>query len=173
MPEIMGITGWSGSGKTSLIVRLIPELTKRGLRIATVKHAHHDFDIDKPGKDSYEHRAAGATEVVVSSSRRWAVVHENRDAAEPTLNDILEKLSPVDLVLVEGYKNESHRKIEVYRLATEGDPICLKNDTVIAIASDTAVTGVKIPMLDLNDPAAIAEFILTQCGLSARLEDAV
>lgn len=173
MAGIMGITGWSGSGKTSLIVRLIPELTERGLRVATVKHAHHDFDIDKPGKDSYEHRAAGATEVVVSSARRWAIVHENRDDAEPALEDIFAKLSPVDIVLVEGYKNEPHRKIEVHRPALGSDLICRQNDTVIAVASDAPLTGSDIPVLDLNDAAAIAEFIAVACGLPARLEGAV
>lgn len=177
MTKIMGITGWSGSGKTALIVRLIPELTKRGYRVATVKHAHHDFDIDTPGKDSHEHRAAGATEVVVSSARRWAVVHENRDEDEARLGDILEKLSPVDIVLVEGYKNEPHPKIEVHRTATGTDPICRQNDTIVAVASDAALSGLDITVLDLNDAGAIADFIGAQCGLgdpsSRRLEGAV
>lgn len=163
--KIIGITGWSGSGKTALIVRLIPDLAKRGYRVATVKHAHHDFDIDKPGKDSYEHRAAGATEVVVSSARRWAVVHENRDETEPTLSDILAKLSPVDIVLVEGFKNEAHPKIEVHRPATGADLICRHNDTIVAVASDAALSGLGVPVLDLNDADAIADFVAAQCGL--------
>jgi molybdopterin-guanine dinucleotide biosynthesis adapter protein len=175
--KIIGITGWSGSGKTALIVRLIPELAKRGYRVATVKHAHHDFDIDKPGKDSYAHRAAGATEVVVSSARRWAVVHENRDEAEPTLDEILAKLSPVDIILVEGFKTEAHPKIEVHRPATDTDLICRQNDTIVAVASDAALSGLSVPVLDLNDTGAIADFIATQCGLgrpsSQRLEGAV
>lgn len=165
-PQIMGITGWSGSGKTALIVRLIPELTARGYRVATVKHAHHDFDIDKPGKDSYEHRAAGATEVVVSSARRWAIVHENRDEAEPALEDILEKLSPVDIVLVEGYKNDAHPKIEVHRPSTGEDLICRQNDTIVAVASDAAAPDAPVDVLDLNDTAAIADFVIARCGLS-------
>ena len=108
-PAVIGVTGWSGSGKTALIVRLIPELIARGYRVATVKHAHHAFDIDTPGKDSYQHRAAGAAEVVVSSAKRWAIMHENRDEAEPALEDLLARLSPVDIVLVEGFKNEVRR----------------------------------------------------------------
>lgn len=164
--KIMGITGWSGSGKTALIVRLIPELTARGYRVATVKHAHHEFDIDKPGKDSYEHRAAGATEVVVSSARRWAIVHENRDDSEPALEDILKKLSPVDIVLVEGYKNETHPKIEVHRPATGEDLICRRNGTIVAVASDAVVRDVPVDVLDLNDAAAIADFVIARCGLS-------
>lgn len=173
MTKIMGITGWSGSGKTSLIVRLIPELTERGYRVATVKHAHHDFDIDVPGKDSYEHRAAGATEVVVSSARRWAVVHENRDDSEAALSDILNRLSPVDIVLVEGYKNEAHPKIEVHRPAEDTTLICRENDTIVAVASDAPIPGLDIEILDLNDAAAIAEFVAARCGLSTHLEGAV
>ncbi len=162
--SIMGIAGWSGSGKTALIVRLIPELTKRGYRVATVKHAHHDFDIDKPGKDSYEHRAAGAAEVVVSSARRWAVVHENGDAPEPTLHDLLARLSPVDIVLVEGFKDEAHPKIEVHRPSTGAELICRRNDTVVAVASDAPVADTGLPVLDLNDAGAIADFIVARCG---------
>lgn len=163
--NIMGITGWSGSGKTALMVRLIPELTARGYRVATVKHAHHEFDIDKPGKDSYEHRAAGATEVVVSSARRWALVHENRDDAEPTLEQILARLSPADIVLVEGYKKEPHPKIEVHRPSTGADLICRTNDSIIAVAADAAIADLTVPALDLNDTGAIADFVAQYCGL--------
>lgn len=176
-PAVIGVTGWSGSGKTALIVRLIPELATRGYRVATVKHAHHAFDIDTPGKDSFEHRAAGATEVVVSSAKRWAIMHENRDTSEPALEDLLAKLSPVDIVLVEGFKNEAHTKIEVHRPVTGVDLICATNPSIVAIASDAAfadgVSAPGIPMLDLNDTAAIADFVIAHCGLSGRLEEAV
>lgn len=176
-PSVIGITGWSGSGKTALIVRLIPELAARGYRVATVKHAHHAFDIDTPGKDSFEHRAAGATEVVVSSAKRWAIMHENRDEAEPVLEDLLARLSPVDIVLVEGFKNEAHTKIEVHRPATGADLICATNTSIVAVAADAALAAETpardIPVLDLNDTAAIADFMIAHCGLSGRLEEAV
>jgi len=171
--NIMGITGWSGSGKTALMIRLIPELTARGCRVATVKHAHHDFDIDKPGKDSCEHRAAGATEVVVSSARRWALIHENRDDAEPTLEQILARMSPADIVLVEGYKNETHPKIEVHRPATGADLICRTNDSIVAVAADAAIPGLTVPALDLNDAGAIADFVADYCGFKQSVGDTV
>ncbi|CAN0500708.1 unnamed protein product, partial [Discosporangium mesarthrocarpum] len=156
-PAVIGVTGWSGSGKTALVVRLIPELASRGYRVATVKHAHHTFDIDTPGKDSYQHRAAGATEVVVSSAKRWAIMHENRDDAEPALEDLLARLSPADVVLVEGFKNEAHTKIEVHRPATGAELICTTNPSIVAIASDDpSVAGAPtrdLPVLDLNDTA--------------------
>ena len=177
LPKIMGITGWSGSGKTGLIIRLIPELAARGYAVATVKHAHHDFDIDKPGKDSYEHRVAGAAEIIISSARRWAIVHENRDDAEPTLEDMLRKLSPVDIVLIEGYKEEVHDKIEVHRPSTGAELICRQNVSVIAVACDElrneALTEIALPVLDLNDAGAIADFVVEQCGLARRVEGAV
>ena len=177
LPKIMGITGWSGSGKTGLIVRLIPELVARGYAVATVKHAHHDFDIDKPGKDSYEHRVAGASEIIVSSARRWAIVHENRDDAEPTLEDMLRKLSPVDIVLIEGYKDEAHDKIEVHRPSTGAELICRQNVSVIAVACDElqneSLSATALPVLDLNDASEIADFVVEQCGLARRLEGAV
>lgn len=176
-PAIIGVTGWSGSGKTALIVRLIPELAARGYRVATVKHAHHAFDIDTPGKDSFEHRAAGATEVIVSSGKRWAIMHENRNEAEPALEDLLAKLSPVDVVLVEGFKNEAHTKIEVHRPSTGADLICTTNPSIIAVASDAAFAdGASAPgiaILDLNDTAALADFVIGHCGLADRLEEAV
>jgi molybdopterin-guanine dinucleotide biosynthesis protein B len=172
-PQIIGLTGWSGSGKTGLAVRLIPELTSRGFRVASVKHAHHDFQIDKPGKDSYEHRAAGAGEVIVSSARRWAMVHENGDAAEPPLDDLLARLSPCDIVLVEGYKDEAHTKIEVHRPSTGVDLICRDNRTIVAVASDAAVAGIDIPVIDLNNAAAIADFIVVHCDLADPMPGAV
>jgi molybdopterin-guanine dinucleotide biosynthesis adapter protein len=171
--KLIGITGWSGSGKTALMIRLIPELTARGYRVATVKHAHHDFDIDKPGKDSYEHRAAGATEVAVSSARRWAIVHENRDDAEPALDQILTTMSPADIILVEGFKNEAHPKIEVHRPATNAELICRTNGTIVAVATDAAVPELNVPALDLNDASAIADFVTNFCGLERPVESAV
>ena len=161
--RVIGITGWSGSGKTALIVRLIPELSRRGLRVATVKHAHHDFDIDKPGKDSYQHRAAGAVEVTVSSARRWAIVHENRDNAEPSLEEMLERMSPADIVLVEGYKSEPHPKLEVWRGATGKPPLYRNDPTVIAVATDDPAAHPDIEALDLNDTARVARFIVERC----------
>ena len=113
--KVFGITGWSGSGKTTLMKALIPNLTARGLRVSTIKHAHHRFDVDKPGKDSYEHRAAGATEVMIGSANRWALMHELRDEPEPRLDDLIARMTPVDLLLVEGFKTEAHIKMEVYR----------------------------------------------------------
>lgn len=165
-PALFGIAGWSGSGKTALIVSLIPELTRQGVSVTTVKHAHHDFEIDKPEKDSHKHRAAGATEVVISSAARWAIIHENRTAAEPGLDDILARLSPTDLVLIEGYKNAPHPKIEVCRPSTGAPMLYGSNPTIVALASDTPLDDVAIPVLDLNRPADIAAFILVQCGLS-------
>ena len=167
-PAIFGIAGWSGSGKTALIVSLIPELVRRGLRVATVKHAHHDFEVDKPEKDSHRHRAAGATEVVVSSARRWAIIHENRDAHEPGLTEIVARMSPTDIVLVEGYKTEPHPKIEVFRPAAETPMLCGQNPTIVALASDGPVVGVSVPVLDLNSPAEIVDFMLDRCGLRRR-----
>jgi molybdopterin-guanine dinucleotide biosynthesis protein MobB len=176
-PAVIGVTGWSGSGKTALLVRLIPELIARGYRVATVKHAHHAFDIDTPGKDSYQHRAAGAAEVVVSSAKRWAIMHENRDEAEPALEDLLARLSPVDIVLVEGFKNEAHTKIEVHRPATGSELICTTNPSIVAIAADAALAEEPrrpdIAVLDLNDTAAIADFVIGHSGLAGRMDEAV
>ena len=169
---VVGIAGWSGSGKTSLIVRLIPALAARGCRVATVKHAHHDFDIDIPGKDSYEHRAAGAAEVVVSSARRWAVVHENRGEPEPALGDILRRLSPADVVLVEGYKDGPHDKIEVWRGGAGRRPLREDTPAVVAVATDDPAAVRKVPALDLNDAAGIASFIIERYGLGMAVEKA-
>lgn len=163
--KVLGITGWSGSGKTTLVTRLLPDLTARGFAVSTIKHAHHDFDVDTPGKDSYEHRAAGATEVIVSSARRWALMHELRDAPEPTLDDLLGHMSDVDLVLVEGFKRENHQKIEVRRAENERPPLFPDDDQVIAIASDRPLQNAGRPVLDLDDTRAIADFIVDHCGL--------
>jgi len=158
--RIIGLAGWSGSGKTTLLTKVIPCIVARGLRISTLKHAHHDFDIDQPGKDSHSHRVAGATEVLVGSERRWALVHELRGAAEPRLSTLLQKLTPVDLVLIEGYKREPHPKLEVYR-AANGKPLLHPNDpSVVAIASDAPLPGVQIPLVDLNDIERIADILI-------------
>lgn len=165
MMKIFGIVGWKNSGKTGLMERLVTEITGRGLSVSTIKHAHHAFDIDQPGKDSHRHRVAGATEVLLASRNRWALMHELRGAAEPPLADLLAKLSPVDLVLVEGYKRDAHPKIEAHRAAT-GQPLIAPGDpTVLALASDSAHPGFDRPVLDLNATAQIADFILEYCGL--------
>jgi len=164
--KIFGVSGWSGSGKTTLLKRLIPEIVARGITVSTIKHAHHEFDIDVPGKDSYEHRAAGATEVVVSSLRRWAVVHELRGGDELTLAEILKRLSPVDLVLVEGFKLEAFDKLEVYRAALGKPPLYPEDPHVVAVASDAPVPGLRLPRLDLGEIAGIADFVLEHCGIA-------
>ena len=153
--KVIGLAGWSGAGKTTLLTRLIPLLGGQGLRVSVIKHAHHKFDVDVPGKDSWLHRQAGAAEVLVSSANRWALMHELRGAAEPRLPDLLKKLSRVDLVLVEGYKSEPHRKIEVHRSAN-GKPFLFPDDPAIAgIATDIAVET-RLPMAHLDDIPAVA-----------------
>ncbi len=170
--KVFGIAGWSGAGKTTLVLELIPALTGRGLTVSTMKHAHHGFDVDKPGKDSYEHRRAGATEVLVSSARRWALMHELRGAPEPTSEDLLPRMSPVDLVLIEGFKRERHDKLEVHRPAL-GKPLLAPQDPhVVAVASDAVLDGLAVPVIDLNDASAIAEFVIRHCGLGVRARGA-
>jgi molybdopterin-guanine dinucleotide biosynthesis protein B len=165
--KVFGLAGWSGSGKTTLLVTLIPELVRRGLTVSTLKHAHHEFDVDQPGKDSYEHRAAGASEVLVSSSRRFALMHELRGAPEPTLDELLARMTPVDLILVEGFKAHPHDKLEIHRPALGKPLLCTDDRHVVAVASDAPVAGLPAPRLDLNDIGAIADFIVTHCGLGA------
>jgi molybdopterin-guanine dinucleotide biosynthesis protein B len=162
-----GIAGWSGSGKTTLVRRLVPELIGRGLAISTVKHAHHDFDIDRPGKDSYEHRAAGAKEVMVASSVRWALIHEGRGESEPSLDDLVQRMAPVDLILIEGFKSENYEKLEVHRPALGKKLLCVDDAAVVALASDAPIDGIELPVLDLDDVVAIADFIVAHCGLAA------
>src|SRR5690242_8335429 len=162
--HIFGLAGWSGSGKTTLMTALIPELMARGLSVSTIKHAHHEFDIDRPGKDSWRHRQAGAHEVMVASSRRWALMHELRDAPEPSLDELVARMSPVDLLLVEGWKRHPHPKIEVHRPAL-GKPLLYPEDPhVVAIASDEVIAA-PIPLLPLGEPGAIAAFITDHLGL--------
>lgn len=170
MTRIFGLAGWSGSGKTTLMTRLLPEIVGRGYRVSTMKHAHHAFDVDKPGKDSYEHREAGATEVMVSSANRWALMHEHRGDPEPSAADLVKQMSPVDLILIEGFKKEDHEKLEIHRPSV-GKPLLQPDDPkIVAVASDQRLEDLPVPLLDLNDVAALADFILAHCGLPARKE---
>lgn len=157
--KVLGLIGWSGSGKTTLLTKLLPIFIVRGLRVSTVKHAHHGFDLDQPGKDSFEHRKAGASEVLVASGVRWALMHE-LDGPEPSLPELLSRLSPVDLVLVEGFKTHSHPKIEVHRPALGQPPFWPGRDDVVAVATDSAGLACDKPVLDLASPAAIADWAL-------------
>ena len=158
--RIIGLAGWSGSGKTTLITKLIPRLIVRGLKVSTLKHAHHGFDLDQPGKDSFFHRAAGATEVIISSAKRWAILHELREEPEWDLRGLVAKISPVDLVLVEGFKRDVFPKLEIHRTAN-GKPLIHPDDPhIVAIASDTALPQAKVPVIDLNDIEAIADLLL-------------
>jgi molybdopterin-guanine dinucleotide biosynthesis protein B len=163
--RVFGLAGWSGSGKTTLLTRLLPELIARGLTVSTVKHAHHDFEIDQPGKDSWRHRKEGATEVMVASALRWALMHEHRGAREPGLDDLLKHMTPVDLVLVEGFKSEEFPKLEVYRAHVAKPLLCREQTSIVALASDRKVPGVDLPQFLLDDIAGIAQFIIAHCGL--------
>ena len=163
--KTFGFAGWSGSGKTTLIEKLIPRLVKRGLKVSLVKHAHHTFDVDHPGKDSYRHRHAGATEVLVTSSRRWVLMHELRGAQEPSFDEQVKHLSPCDLLIVEGFKHAPIPKLEVWR-ATTGEGLLHPQDPyIVAVASDTKIQT-TLPLLDLNDDAGIADFIVKHLQLA-------
>lgn len=167
--RVLGITGWKNSGKTTLTERLVAELVRRGWKVSTVKHAHHDFDIDKPGTDSFRHRSAGAAEVAIVSDRRWALMHELHGEAEPPLEQILARLAPCDLVIVEGYKREGHAKIEARRLeAKDTAPLSATDAAIVAIAADHPVEGEKLPVFRLDDIEAIADFAERFCGLSEK-----
>ncbi len=167
--RIFGITGWKNSGKTGLTVRLVEELTQRGWKVSTVKHAHHSFDIDTEGTDSFRHRQAGATEVAIVSGSRWALMHELRDEAEPPLPDILARLGPCDLVVVEGYKREGHDKLEARRLeAADRTPLSESDPSIVAIAADHDVESTSLPVFDLDDTNAIADFVERHTGLERR-----
>jgi molybdopterin-guanine dinucleotide biosynthesis protein B len=157
--RVLGIVGWSGSGKTTLITKLIPLLVSRGLQVATLKHAHHAFDVDQPGKDSYEHRRAGACEVLVSSARRWVQMHEVGDGAEATLPQLLHRVSPCDLILIEGFKTAQHAKLEVFRQANGKSPLHPEDARIIVVASDQPFAEARIPVVDLNDIPAIADLV--------------
>lgn len=161
--RMIGFAGWSGAGKTTLVTRLIPALIDRGYSVSTLKHAHHTFDVDQTGKDSWMHRQAGAAEVLVASATRWALMHEHRGAPEPTLAVLLERLGPVDLVLVEGFKREPHSKIEVHRAANGKPPLHPEDPSIVAIASDVApdVAWAGLPCFSLDDIEAVASAVLT------------
>jgi molybdopterin-guanine dinucleotide biosynthesis protein B len=165
--KVIGVAGWSGAGKTTLLTRLIPHLIAKGLRVSTLKHAHHAFDVDVPGKDSWRHREAGAAEVLVSSGKRWALMHELRGADEPKLPELLARMSPVDLVIVEGFKRERHPKIEVYRAANGKPPLFPDDSHIIGLATDTAFET-RLPMAQLDDIPAIAAMALKS---AVRIED--
>ena len=167
--RVYGVTGWKNSGKTTLVERLVAEYVRRGFSVSTVKHAHHGFDLDQPGKDSHRHRLAGAGQVLVASRLRWALMTERGEAAgEPALADLLARLDPVDLVLVEGYKRDAHPKIEARRADTAQDLIASGDATIEAVASDAPLPGLDRPVFDLDDVPGIADFILGRLGLPAR-----
>jgi len=174
--RIIGLAGWSGSGKTTLITKLIPRLIARGVLVSTLKHAHHGFDLDQPGKDSFFHRAAGATEVIISSAKRWAILHELREEPEWNLRSLVAKMSPVDLVLVEGFKRDAFPKLEIHRAANNKPLIHPEDPHIVAIASDIALPQAKVPVIDLNDIETIADLLLaravpvdaTQSAVAAR-----
>ena len=170
--KVYGVIGWKNSGKTSLMERLVAEITARGLTVSTVKHVHHDVDLDQPGKDTYRHRIAGAKEVVLASAHRFALMHEHR-GPEPALSEILQRLAPVDLVLVEGYKRDPHPKVEVFRAETGHALIQPTDPTTRAVATDAPLGPLPVPVLDLNDTKAVADFILTETGLHPNRFDTV
>jgi len=159
--KVLGLAGWSGAGKTTLLAALIPELVRRGVSVSTMKHAHHAFDVDQPGKDSHTHREAGATEVLVSSASRFALMHELRGHREWTLDALLEKLSPVDLVLVEGFKTQAHPKLEVFRAAVKKPPLHPDDENIVAIASDKPLEA-RVPVVSLDDIEAVSDILVAK-----------
>lgn len=161
--KIYGVTGWKNSGKTGLMERLITDISKRGITVSSIKHAHHSVEIDHPGKDSFRHRTAGAQEVILATASRFAIMHENRSGTEVGLDELLNRLAPVDLVLIEGYKRDRHPKIEAYRQASAQNLIALDDPTIRAVATDCNV-DCDCPVFDLDDTAGIAEFILRDLG---------
>lgn len=166
--KIIGVAGFKNAGKTTLVEKLVGELTKRGYRIATVKHAHHSFDIDHEGRDSFRHRAAGASEVAVISRQRWAIIHESRGEEEPSFATILAKLSPCDLVIVEGYKHGSHAKIEVRNLALDHPKLAGDDPTIVAIAATGPVPDANVPVFDRDHVEALAQFIISRMELDPK-----
>ena len=165
--RVIGLAGWSGAGKTTLLSKVIPRLTARGLTVSTMKHAHHAFDIDQPGKDSHTHRMAGATEILIGSANRWALMHELRGAAEPALADLLARLTPVDLVIVEGYKWEQHPKLEVHRVANSKPLLQPDDPFIVAVAADPIVPA-SVPVVALDDVEAVVEIMLRHAAPSGR-----
>jgi len=168
--HIIGFIGWSGTGKTTLLSNLVPNLIGRGLSVSTMKHTHHDFDMDQPSKDSYRHREAGAREVLVTSQKRWALLHELRNEPESEMESLIAKMAPVDILLIEGFKAHDYPKIEVHRPSRRKDLLCLTDDSVVALATDdmadARTKGVKLPLIDLNDVKAMAEYIVSYLGLT-------
>lgn len=167
--RVIGLAGWSGSGKTTLLTRLIPEFNRRGVAVSTIKHAHHAFDLDTPGKDSWAHRQAGAAEVLVSSGKRWALLHELRGEPEAALPELLARLSPVDLVIVEGFKRDPHAKLEVHRAGNGKPPLHPGDPSIVAIASDVAFPDAGRPVIGLDDVPAIADCLLAEAQPLARV----
>ena len=165
--KIFGLAGWSGSGKTTLIVKLIPLIISKGLTVSTIKHAHHAFDIDRPGKDSYEHRRAGATEVMISSTNRWALMHELVDKKDAPLKELMEQMSPVDLLIVEGFKWEPHLKIEIHRPSLGKTLLQPDDKNIIAVASDETLDSLDVPVIPLGDICSIADFIVDSVKLKS------
>ncbi len=163
--RIFGITGWKNSGKTTLMERLVAEFCSRGVSVSTIKHAHHNVDVDQPGKDSHRHRQAGAQEVILASSARWALMHELRNDQEPPLTELLAHLAPVDLVLIEGYKAEDHTKIEAALSPAKQPLLALSDPRILAVASDYVPSALAVPTLDINDIPSIADFIAAKTGL--------
>ncbi|WP_166417555.1 molybdopterin-guanine dinucleotide biosynthesis protein B [Cochlodiniinecator piscidefendens] len=163
--KIFGVTGWKNNGKTGLMERLVSEIIARGFTVSTVKHAHHSFDVDQEGRDSFRHRAAGAQQVMLSSNNRWALMTELREAEELSLEELLKQLNPVDLVLIEGYKADRHPKIEAHRAEIGKDLIARSDDSIVAVASDIALEGIDVPVIDLNDTNALADFVLNHAEL--------
>lgn len=168
--NILGISGWSGNGKTTLLTRLIPTLIQRGYTVSTIKHAHHKFDIDRPGKDSFRHRDAGAHEVLISSTNRWALMHENLNEGEARLEQLVKKMARVDLLLIEGFKTEDFPKIEVWREESGTTPRMDVDRTIIAIACPNKELEANIPVLNLNDENEIADFIVSYFKMEAALD---
>jgi len=171
--RLFGLAGWSGSGKTTLMTVLLPILIARGLTVSTIKHAHHSFDIDQPGKDSDRHRRAGATEVMISSAHRWALMHELRGAAEPDVEDLIRHMTPVDLLIIEGFKRHRHPKLEVHRPAIGKPLLCTDDPDIVAVASDAPLPHAPLPVLDLSDTEAIADLVCARCGFATARAAAV
>jgi molybdopterin-guanine dinucleotide biosynthesis adapter protein len=163
--KVFGVVGWKNNGKTTLVERLVANLTAAGYRVSTVKHAHHEVDLDQPGKDTWRHREAGAREVVLATARRWAVIHELRGEAEPALDELLARMTPVDLVVVEGFKRFPHLKLEVYR-RERATPLLARDDpSVVAVATDEPLPGLHVPQFGLDDVAGVARFVLDRLGI--------
>ncbi len=169
--KIFGLAGWSGSGKTTLVVQVLPLIIEHGITVSTMKHTHHGFDLDRPGKDSHNHRQAGAEEVMLTSSARWALLHELNGEPELSIEELLQHMTPVDLVLIEGFKSYPHPKIEVHRPSL-GKPLLATNDpSVVAVASDECLEIDRVPVIDLNDVQSVADFIVDYVGLSPEIRN--